>query len=90
MASRAEVDRPLRQIVRRPPLGEILGKQSLSLSNFRSKRILREHITAFMASWNRSPTPFEWTKPARATYRPTRELRTVVADDHRGPSAMRQ
>jgi transposase len=44
----------------------ILGKQSLSLTNFPSKRRLREHIAAFMASWNRSPTPFEWTKPARA------------------------
>lgn len=44
----------------------ILGKQSLSLTNFPSKRILREHIAAFMASWNRAPTPFEWTKPARA------------------------
>ena len=44
----------------------ILGKQSLSLTNFPSKRTLREHIHAFMAGWNRSPTPFEWTKPARA------------------------
>lgn len=44
----------------------ILGKQSLSLTNFPSKRTLREHIAAFMVSWNRSPTPFEWTKPARA------------------------
>jgi transposase len=44
----------------------ILGKQSLSLTNFPSKRTLRQHITAFMAGWNRSPTPFEWTKPARA------------------------
>ena len=44
----------------------ILGKQSLSLTNFPSKRTLREHIAAFMAGWNRSPTPFEWTKPARA------------------------
>lgn len=44
----------------------ILGKQSLSLTNFPSKRTLRNHIAAFMAGWNRSPTPFEWTKPARA------------------------
>jgi transposase len=44
----------------------ILGKQSLSLTNFPSKRALRDHIAAFMDRWNRSPTPFEWTKPARA------------------------
>jgi transposase len=44
----------------------ILGKQSLSMTNFPSKRALREHIAAFMRDWNRNPTPFEWTKPARA------------------------
>lgn len=44
----------------------ILGKQSLSVSNFPSKRALRDHIAAFMRSWNRNPTPFEWTKPAAA------------------------
>jgi transposase len=44
----------------------ILGKQSLSMNDFPSKRALREHIAAYMAGWNRAPTPFEWTKPARA------------------------
>lgn len=44
----------------------ILGKQSLSVTNFPSRRALCEHIAAFMDGWNRSPTPFEWTKPARA------------------------
>lgn len=44
----------------------ILGKQSLSATNFPSKKALREHIAAFMRDWNKNPTPFEWTKPARA------------------------
>jgi transposase len=47
----------------------ILGKQSLSISNFPSKRALREHIAAYMKCWNRNPTAFEWTKPARAIVR---------------------
>jgi transposase len=44
----------------------ILGKQSLSTTDFKSKRALRDHLNAFMRSWNKSPTPFAWTKPADA------------------------
>jgi len=44
----------------------ILGKQSLSATNFPSKKALREHIAAYMRDWNRNPTAFEWTKPAAA------------------------
>jgi transposase len=44
----------------------ILGKQSLSRTDFYAKRALRAHINAFMVSWNRCPTPFHWTKPADA------------------------
>lgn len=44
----------------------ILGKQSLGVSNFPTKKALREHIQAFMRSWNKNPTPFQWTKPAKA------------------------
>lgn len=44
----------------------ILGKQSLSTTDFRSKRALRDDLNAFMRSWNKSPTPFAWTKPADA------------------------
>ena len=44
----------------------ILGKQSLSATNFPSKKALREHIAAYMRDWNRKPTPFHWTKPAAA------------------------
>jgi transposase len=44
----------------------ILGKQSLSATHFPSKRALREHIAAYMRAWNRNPTSFEWTKPAKA------------------------
>ncbi len=44
----------------------ILGKQSLSATDFHSKRALREHIDAYMRSWNKAPTPFAWTKPANA------------------------
>lgn len=47
----------------------ILGKQSLSATNFPSKRALRDHIAAYMRAWNRNPTAFEWTKPARAIIR---------------------
>ena len=44
----------------------ILGKQSLSETDFPSKKALREHLIAYMHDWNRHPTPFAWTKPARA------------------------
>jgi transposase len=44
----------------------ILAKQSLSVTNFASKRALQDHLIAYLRAWNRNPTPFEWTKPARA------------------------
>ena len=47
----------------------ILAKQSLSLTNFASKRALRDHLVAYLRAWNRNRTPFEWTKPARAIIR---------------------
>jgi hypothetical protein len=25
-----------------------------------------DHLRAYLRAWNRNPTPFEWTKPARA------------------------
>ena len=31
-----------------------------------SKKALRDHLDAFMRDWHRNPTPFEWTKPAKA------------------------
>jgi transposase len=52
----------------------ILGKQSLSATNFPSKHALREHIAAYMRAWNRHPTAFEWTKPARAIIRSHRRM----------------
>jgi transposase len=52
----------------------ILGKQSLSATDFPSKRALREHITAYMRGWNRNPTSFEWTKPAEAIIRSHRRM----------------
>jgi len=52
----------------------ILGKQSLSTTNFPSARSLREHIAAFMRAWNRNPTPFAWTKPAHALIRSHRRM----------------
>ena len=52
----------------------ILGKQSLSITNFPSKRALRDHIAAFMRGWNRDPKPFEWTKPARAIIRSRKRM----------------
>jgi transposase len=44
----------------------ILGKQALFTTDFKSKTALREHLKAYLRSWNQNPTPFEWTKPARA------------------------
>jgi transposase len=44
----------------------ILGKQSLSNTDFYSKTALREHLRAYMRAWNRNPTTFAWTKPAAA------------------------
>ena len=44
----------------------ILGKQALSETDFHSTKALREHLRAYLKSWNTNPTPFEWTKPAQA------------------------
>ena len=44
----------------------ILGKQSLFLNDFKSRRALADHIREYMKAWNKNPTPFEWTKPAKA------------------------
>ena len=47
----------------------ILAKQALSLTDFASKRALRDHLVAYLRAWNRHPTPFAWTKPATALIR---------------------
>ena len=52
----------------------ILGKQSLSISNFPSKGALVAHIAAYMRAWNTNPTAFEWTKPAAAIIRSHRRM----------------
>ena len=52
----------------------VLGKQSLSRTDFYAKRALREHINAFMRAWNRRPTPFCWTKPADAIIKSHRRM----------------
>jgi transposase len=52
----------------------ILGKQSLFLSDFKSKKALRDHLRAYLRSWNQNPTPFQWTKPARAILRSHRRM----------------
>jgi transposase len=52
----------------------VLGKQSLSVTNFPSTRSLRDHLAAFMRAWNRNPTPFVWTKPAGAIIRSHRRM----------------
>lgn len=44
----------------------ILAKQSLSVTHFASTRALQDHLIAYLRAWNKNPTPFEWTKPARA------------------------
>jgi transposase len=52
----------------------ILGKQSLSVTDFHSKGALREHLAAYFRAWNRNPTPFAWTKPAQAIIRSHRRM----------------
>lgn len=52
----------------------ILGKQSLSATNFNGKRALRDHLDAYMRAWNESPTPFAWTKPANAIIKSHRRM----------------
>lgn len=52
----------------------ILTKQSLSETDFPSKKSLIEHIAAYMRSWNKNPTPFSWTKPAAAIIRSHRRM----------------
>lgn len=52
----------------------ILAKQSLFLTDFPSKKALRDHLRAFLRAWNRNPTPFEWTKPARPIIRAQRRM----------------
>jgi transposase len=52
----------------------IFGKQSLSLTNFPSKKALRAHIAAYMRAWKKHPTPFAWTKPAQAIIRSHRRM----------------
>ena len=47
----------------------ILTKQSLAVTDFQSKQALQAHLVAYLRAWNRNPTPFEWTKPARALIR---------------------
>lgn len=52
----------------------ILTKQSLTLTNFPSKKALRDHIEAYVTGWNSNPTPFIWTKPAAAIIRSHRRM----------------
>jgi transposase len=52
----------------------ILGKQSLSETDFPSTRALRDHIATYIRSWNQNPTPFVWTKPANAILKSHRKM----------------
>jgi transposase len=52
----------------------ILGKQSLSVTDFHSKQALRDHLNAYMRAWKKNPTPFAWTKPAHAIIRSHRRM----------------
>ncbi len=52
----------------------IFGKQSLSVTDFPSKKALREHIAAYMRAWRKHPAPFAWTKPAQAIIRSHRRM----------------
>ncbi len=52
----------------------MLAKQSLSLTDFHSKKDLRDHLTAYMRARRKHPTPFAWTKPAQAIIRSHRRM----------------
>ena len=52
----------------------VLGKQSLGETHFSSKKALRDHLAAYMRSWNKNPTPFAWTKPASAIIKSHRRM----------------
>lgn len=52
----------------------ILAKQSLFLTDFHSKKALQDHLRCFLRAWNRNPTPFEWTQPARPILRAQRRM----------------
>jgi hypothetical protein len=36
------------------------------MNDFPSTRALMGHLRAYLRAWNQNPTPFDWTKPARA------------------------
>jgi transposase len=57
----------------------ILGKQSLSLTDFPSTKALREHLHAYMRAWKKNPTPFAWTKPAEAIIQSHRRMLERIA-----------
>jgi len=40
----------------------------------RRQRALRDHLDAYMRAWNKSPTPFAWTKPADAIIKSHRRM----------------
>ena len=44
----------------------ILSKQSLAHTSFNGTSNLMKHIDAYLLAWNLAPTPFLWTKPAKA------------------------
>ena len=55
-------------------LFSILTRRSLRRTSFPNKAALRRHIADFLADWNRHPTPFVWTKPARTIIRHRRRM----------------
>jgi hypothetical protein len=57
----------------------ILGQQSLSGTNFKSKNALREHLRAYLHAWNQNPTPFERTKPARAIIKSHKRMLDAIS-----------
>ena len=61
----------------------ILTRRSLKHTSFSSKGALRRHLTAFLADWNRNPTPFVWTKPAQAIIRHHRRMLARISRTER-------
>jgi len=46
-------------------LSTLLGKQSLSVTGFPSTNALRDHITAYMRAWKKTPRRLHGPNPPR-------------------------
>ena len=61
----------------------ILTRRSITRTSFQNRTALKQHIRAFLASWNAQPTPFVWTKAAHTIVRDHRKmLARISREEH--------